>query len=1243
MANVQITQLPNAGAITGTELVPIVQSGVTVKTTTASLAGAPVLTAEFLEVTNSGTTPNSRYFAVGSGLSATDGGAGNAFTIGLTGAVPPFNALGNGIVVKTGISTLANRTITAGTIGLSLTDGDGVSGNPTVNLTGLALNVAQLTGSGMLAISGGASIIPRLITGTVGAIVVTNGTGASGDPTISFDNNPVFPGVQDITIPRGTTAQRPVPSIPGMIRYNTDILNFEFYENSSWVSYGEGDGTVTNVTGTANQITVINGATTPVISITTDPTLPGTGSVKIPAGTTAQRTSPQVSQFRYNTDLNLFEGYTNTGWSQFSLSSAVTSFQTTLSGLTPSTATSGAVTLAGTLGVASGGTGAVTLTGYVKGNGISAFTASPTIPTTDLSGTISNAQLANSSVTYNGVTVALGASGNITAANPYALTIGTGLTGTSYDGSAAVTIAIDSTVVTLTGTQTLTNKSIDGALNTLTNIGNASLTNSSITIGSDLVSLGGTITTFNGVSISGSANTLTNIGNASLVNSSVTIGTDSLSLGGTLTTFNGVSISGTANTLTNIGNASLTNSSVTIGTDSLSLGGTLTTLNGVSINGSNNTLSNIANASLTNSSITINGNLVSLGGSTNVTANTTNALTIGTGLTGTSFNGSSAVTIAIDSTVVTLTGTQTLTNKTLTTPVISSIINTGTLTLPTSTDTLVARDTTDTLTNKSISGSTNTFTNIPNGALTNSSITLGTTNIALGATELAPAGLTSVTVTQDPVANLELTTKQYVDNLASTGLSYHDPVQYATNTDLGAVTYNNGVAGVGATLTKTVPFSTLVIDGHTFTSPADIGKRVLIKDETNQAYNGIYDVVSVGSGASAWQLIRSSDADTYGPGVNQLSQNDYFFVQDGVANEGSAFVVNTVGTITFGTTAITFAQFSSSQVYDAGTGLSLVGTTFSIANTAVTAGAYGSASSVGTFTVNAQGQLTLASDSSIAINGNQITSGTVGSAYISGSYTGITGVGTLTAGIWTANTIGAAYGGTGLSTYTTGDLIYASGSTTLSTIGIGANGYILTVSGGLPTWQPANASVVTSFQTSLSGLTPSTSTTGAITLAGTLGVSSGGTGASTLTGYVKGSGTSPFTAAATIPFADISGTVSTTNAATFNNSGSGATSGVTFNGSAAQTISYNTLGAPKADGTGASGTWAINISGNAATATSATSATTATNLAGGSASTIPYQSAVGTTAFIANGTAGQVLTSAGSGAPVFSGISGGTF
>ena len=91
-----------------------------------------------------------------------------------------------------------------------------------------------------------------------------------------------------------------------------------------------------------------------------------------------------------------------------------------------------------------------------------------------------------------------------------------------------------------------------------------------------------------------------------------------------------------------------------------------------------------------------------------------------------------------------------------------------------------------------------------------------------------------------------------------------------------------------------------------------------------------------------------------------------------------------------------------------------------------------------------------ATDVSIAIAGSQITSGTVGSSYISGSYTGITGVGTLTAGTWNATTIAVGYGGTGLTTYSVGDLIYASGATTLSKLALGTSTYVLVAGATAP-------------------------------------------------------------------------------------------------------------------------------------------------------------------------------------------------
>lgn len=97
-------------------------------------------------------------------------------------------------------------------------------------------------------------------------------------------------------------------------------------------------------------------------------------------------------------------------------------------------------------------------------------------------------------ITLNGTSIAPGDTATISAATTNTLTIGTGLSGTSFNGSAAVTIAIDSSVVTLTGTQTLTGKTINGSNNTLSNIGNSSLTNSSITINGTAVALGETRT-----------------------------------------------------------------------------------------------------------------------------------------------------------------------------------------------------------------------------------------------------------------------------------------------------------------------------------------------------------------------------------------------------------------------------------------------------------------------------------------------------------------------------------------------------------------------------------------------------------------------------------------------------------------------------------------------------------------------------------------------------------------------------
>ena len=106
MAQVTITQLPNAGALTGAESVPIVQNGVTVQTTTGAIAGAGALNYPFLTVGTAAGLTEARYISTGTGLSLTDNGAGNTLQVNLTGAALSLDSSGVGFQVKSGPNTV---------------------------------------------------------------------------------------------------------------------------------------------------------------------------------------------------------------------------------------------------------------------------------------------------------------------------------------------------------------------------------------------------------------------------------------------------------------------------------------------------------------------------------------------------------------------------------------------------------------------------------------------------------------------------------------------------------------------------------------------------------------------------------------------------------------------------------------------------------------------------------------------------------------------------------------------------------------------------------------------------------------------------------------------------------------------------------------------------------------------------------------------------------------------------------
>ena len=576
MANVTISQLPQAGPITGTELVPVVQNGVTVQTTTATIAASPSQTYQYLTIVQTPQLPNSRFLSTGTGIGLTDGGAQSFYRITLNGVSGTLESMGNGFGVNVG-GIMTSRSIASSGAGLSVNDGGGQSGNPTISLNGIMASLANNGGTGFLALPGNGSVSGRTLTGTANQINITNPNGIAGSPEFSIADNPVLPGDGSVHIPSGSTADRPILPSDGMIRYNTDLA--------------------------------------------------------------------------------LFEGYINGAWTVFS----------------------------------SGSSGVVSIS------------------------------------------------------------TGTGLTG----------------------------------------------------------------------------GPITSTGTISIANTAVTAG----------------SYGGAAKTLSATVNAQ----------------GQLTALSETNIAISNAQVSGLGTMSTQDaSSVAISGGAI-------------------------------------------------------------------------------------------------------NGT------TVGGTVPAAGA--FTSAAMTTGTVTTAPASANDIVNKSYVDTLVASGIHFHQPVRVESPINLTA-TYNNGTAGVGATLTNADTQAALVIDGVTLS----VADRVLIYQQTTQTQNGIYVVTDVGSGSTNWILTRASDADTYGiSGPTTLSEGSTVFVQQGATGAGETYTCNTAGVITFGTTNITFAQVSAAQIYTAGTGLTLSGTQFSITNTAVTAGSYGSGSAVGTFSVNAQGQLTSAVNVPIAITNTQVS------------------------------------------------------------------------------------------------------------------------------------------------------------------------------------------------------------------------------------------------------------------------------
>jgi hypothetical protein len=429
-------------------------------------------------------------------------------------------------------------------------------------------------------------------------------------------------------------------------------------------------------------------------------------------------------------------------------------------------------------------------------------------------------------------------------------------------------------------------------------------------------------------------------------------------------------------------------------------------------------------------------------------------------------------------------------------------------------------------------------------------------------------GTHTVTGLPTPSGSTDAVPKSYVDSLVN-GLSWKNPVAAAYTTG-GALT----LSGLQT------------IDGYTTVA----GDRVLVIDSADitSGNAGIYVAAS-----GAWT--RSTDATTY----SEL-QDAAVYVINGTTNGGHGYVQT--GDLTAFTGQV-WSQFTTAGSYIAGTGLTLTGSTFSITNVG-TAGTYGSASSVPVFTTNAQGQVTAVTPTSISINGNQITSGTVGTAF---GGTGVNGSsaanGTLLIGNGSGFTLATITGSTGL-TVTNG-----SGTIALTNTGVTSNvaGTGISVSGATGAVTIANTGVLTnSFNTVTSAdaavltVTPTAATAGAVaetitfnTQAPHLVFAGPGTGA---------------TAAQPTFRALVAGDISTVAVNSISFSGTGLTPNTATSG-------------------------VVNVAGVLNLASGGTNANL-TAVAGA----VVYSTA-SAMAFTAAGTTGQVLTSNGTSAPTWSSLS----
>lgn len=270
------------------------------------------------------------------------------------------------------------------------------------------------------------------------------------------------------------------------------------------------------------------------------------------------------------------------------------------------------------------------------------------------------------------------------------------------------------------------------------------------------------------------------------------------------------------------------------------------------------------------------------------------------------------------------------------------------------------------------------------GTIAASDLTDGANIAHINATETIVSIWTFNTLPESSVApttSNQFTNKIYVDSLFQGVRDYKESVRLASTANV-SVTYS---ATGGTSARGQITNAPNTLNGSTLVA----NNRILLKDQSTAAQNGIWIVTTVGTGANGvWDRATDFDAD-----VEVTSGATLYVSEFTTTDNRGTYVLTTSDPIVIGGgsgTSLTFTQVDSPTGYVAGNGLTLSGLTFNVgtasasrivvnadnidlATTAVTPASYGSATQVGTFTVDTYGRLTAASNTTISVTSTAIS------------------------------------------------------------------------------------------------------------------------------------------------------------------------------------------------------------------------------------------------------------------------------